>query len=696
MKKNSILFLMAVLPLVLFSCAKETVIDIEEQEAFNPNPDPWTVLPMAELPVVNGDLTITAKTGEDTKSQFTFDGSSVGISWTAGDVFKMYGMDGTTYCGTTTYTADASGPVVNFSGGASIASATSFYSIYPSSAVTDYSFYSGDPIFGVDIPVAQDAVANNIAEGVNLSFALSAAQEEDLHFKNVVAYIKFRLSGSVVDQIKSVTFRGTGILAGGVIIESNAFGEPEIVDGLYFAPDTRTTSVTLSGNFAADTDYYIAVAPGLQEGFSMVFANSDGSQTITKFSSKQLTLNRSRITDFGTISLGDSFDSADSIAELYIEHTTAKYATIAVIPDGYTKAEMDQYVLNAKSGIDALFNTEPYKTYRNYFNVWILKVASNESGARIADGTPEEQTRDCYFQSSWSNSSYSDMHANPVRVFSFVLDNCPDVADGSHDIANVPVLLIINDDRYGGIAWNYDNGLTYCMVPTTTGTLGWGYPANEASSVNALPTDPEGIHTVTDGEKLELGLNYSGTWRNTLVHEFGGHSIGKLGDEYWYNTSKDAVESIPGHSWGVPMSLNISAKSSAALVPWAELFDSGIQAQIAAKPAGVKEKYNRIGVFQGGDVSMFYRWRSEKISCMIDNRFYFSTWQRFIIVNRIMTLAGLSAITLSDFLDNDVPTDPLRDGGSPVMLPEGVSNRVPPRMMPMLPPPRYVNEVPVF
>ena len=181
MKKYLIIFLMAALPL-LFSCAKETVIDIEEQEAFNPNPDPWTVLPMAELPVVNGDLTITAKTGEDTKSQFTFDGSSVGVSWTAGDVFKMYGFDGTTYCGTTTYTAETGGSVVNFTGGASIASATSFYSIYPSSAVTDYSEYYGDPIFEVNIPELQDAVANNIAEGVNRSFALSATQEEDLHF----------------------------------------------------------------------------------------------------------------------------------------------------------------------------------------------------------------------------------------------------------------------------------------------------------------------------------------------------------------------------------------------------------------------------------------------------------------------------------------------------------------------------------
>ncbi len=42
-------------------------------------------------------------------------------------------------------------------------------------------------------------------------------------------------------------------------------------------------------------------------------------------------------------------------------------------------------------------------------------------------------------------------------------------------------------------------------------------------------------------------------------------------------------------------------------------------------------KYDRIGVFHGGGVSLFNRWRSEEVSCMIDNRPYFSAWQRALI-----------------------------------------------------------------
>ena len=57
---------------------------------------------------------------------------------------------------------------------------------------------------------------------------------------------------------------------------------------------------------------------------------------------------------------------------------------------------------------------------------------------------------------------------------------------------------------------------------------------------------------------------------------------------------------------------------------------------------------------------MFGRWRSEMISCMIDNRFYFSTWQRMLIVQRIMTLSG-STFDVESFWANDVTTDPVRD-----------------------------------
>ena len=93
--------------------------------------------------------------------------------------------------------------------------------------------------------------------------------------------------------------------------------------------------------------------------------------------------------------------------------------------------------------------------------------------------------------------------------------------------------------------------------------------------------------------------------------------------------------------------------------------------------------YGRIGIFQGGGTKMFGRWRSEMISCMIDNRYYFSTWQRMLIVKRIMSLSG-SEFNASSFWEKDVTTDPVRDVQSSKVM-GGIE--LPHREMPLLPPP---------
>ncbi len=104
----------------------------------------------------------------------------------------------------------------------------------------------------------------------------------------------------------------------------------------------------------------------------------------------------------------------------------------------------------------------------------------------------------------------------------------------------------------------------------------------------------------------------------------------------------------------MPFGKNLAHDPTAA--PWkSDLLDYPL-ATLVEKDAN----YGRIGAFQGGGTYMYGRWRSEMISCMIDNRFYFSTWQRMLIVQRIMTLSG-STFDVESFWANDVTTDPVRD-----------------------------------
>ncbi|MBO4446737.1 MAG: hypothetical protein J5764_01270 [Bacteroidales bacterium] len=596
------------------------------------------------------------------------------VIWTAGDEFNMFGCNESGQWYRAPYTTDNGGPDAEFYSNYGVPSPC--YSIYP--GITKLGSYDGNVLFGVNIPTTQWAVAGDIVDGLNISYAYSEEQTTDLHFQNMLALLRFRLSGELVSSVGKITLKCPSDIAGDTIIAVDEEGNAEITWDVRFEGDVASRSITLEGNFVAGDDYYIALSPGVQDGLTMIFSDWQGA-SLKKVSFNEFNFTRSRITDFGTIDLGDEFDETQPTYEpvLYNAATVEHPVSIVVIPDGFTAEQMDDYTIDAQIGLNALFNTEPYKTYRHYFNAWILKVASGGSGANVTDGNGNIITAtDCFFGSKWGESSYGDMGADDDAIFNFIINTCPDILDGTHDLREVPIVMIINDPRYGGICWNWSSGEGYAMVPTTTGNLCWGY----ASKCAASDSDPSaGIRDVTEEERSELGVS-DGDWRNVLIHEFGGHCFGKLADEYWGDSDHGAVTSIGGHNWGVPMSLNISATYNNP--PWqAELLDrlDGLTATDA--------HYGRIGVFQGGDGSILNRWRSEKISCMIDNRSYFSAWQRMLIVKRIKLLAG-ETFDLDEFFALDKTDDPVRDA---VSSPSPVRRSpIAPHPVPMLPPMRVV------
>ena len=697
MKKTIIYALIAVTPLMVFSCAKEVAVESPEQE-LPTMIDPWTAIDQTPYlqTAEGGNATLEAGFIQ-TKSYMEMNGADnfAKIVWSAEDAFTMYGYDSSFW--SAKYSTASGGEKATFTT-SQVVSATPQHSIFaPGSTSVKLGHDDSSVFFGLNLPASQDAVAGKVKDDYLFSYARSVSQSDDLTFKNIIALVRFKMSGSIANSVTSVTLRGANAVAGDFVIMPDSEGVPAVTLTKNFSGATQSSTITLTGTFAPDTWYYFAVIPGKQTGLSLVF--SDGVHTTTKIASNTVTFARGEISDLGTINLGSAFsDPAEpNLSTIKFMSATLgshKPVTIAVIPDGFTSAEMSKYEMLAKSAMNTLFNVEPFKSYKEYFNVYIMKVASNESGARITDGNSAEQNRKCYFESAWGGSTYSDMAANDEKIKSFVSANCPDIVDKTHTINEVPILMIINDSRYGGICHTSSTGFGYCMAPYTNngGRLAWSYPTMEAVS----DSDPSaGVAATSDSRKAEVGVN-AGNWLNTMVHEFGGHCFSKLADEYWYNTDLGAVSYISEHRYdynygGVPFGLNVSATYSKpgyddpgnpAYVKegWQHLLDN--KATLVAK----NPLYSRIGVYQGGDVSILNRWRSERVSCMIDNRFYFSTFQRELIVKRIMTLAG-KTFDETEFWAKDVPIDPVRDVvSSPVM---GEEDPVVPRVMPMLPPPVF-------
>ena len=625
----------------------------------------------------------------ETRSRLDFDETQAQVLWTGGDAFKMYRMSSSGY-NQTTYTTQDDGVVsATFTTTKRLSEDDSYTSIYPSAV---YSVFrkNDDIMLRIPVPPTQEAVPGGVQEGLNFSAAWSASQDENLKFRNLMSYVRFRLSGSAVSSLQSVTFDAGTTVAGDAALY---FQDGEVHFGYTstFGSPTyeRSNTVTLSGTFVEGQDYCIAMVPAsLTDGFSLTFSDGEG-RFIEKRSSKALTLTRSRIVDFGTIDLGDTWSADDQVIQYVTQTKGRKKNVIALLADGYTSDELDLFEERAKTAVDYLFSVEPYKSYKEYFTVYICRTVSNESGAGVIDENDKTiiiTPVDNRFGSRWPAESYSSMTADAAKVQSYLKVAIPEVVSKELTYQEVPAALLINDTRYGGICHIYENGWNYCQVPfqRNGGTIRWSFPKYQA--VNEQDNS-QGYRETTDAERDEMG-RMVGDWKNTFIHEFGGHAYGRLTDEYWSGTTTvTAPAAIAGHSYTVPHALNVSGFYDSA--PWKEDLLDHLDEWTARNP-----DYGRIGLWHGAYKSIYYRWRSEKTSCMIDNRPYFSTWQRILIVRRIMEKAG-ETFDMDDFIAKDVTVDPIRpvvpatasaEERSRILLKTRSQALLVPEM-PMLPPP---------
>ena len=349
----------------------------------------------------------------------------------------------------------------------------------------------------------------------------------------------------------------------------------------------------------------VAAPVNLDNGFTMSFFNDSGNEYVLK-GTNGANLQSSHILDLGTIEISSS-DFVNGAVTTYQASIKNKAVPFVIIPEGFTRSQMTDFQNKAKDVFDFIFSVDPYKEYRDYFNMYIIDAISNEAGADITGGAQ----KDTFFDAGWAAGSYSDMAANEDLVYSFVSVHCPDIVNGKATIDETAIIMIINDNRYGGICHNSSSGRGYAMVPVTNDgeNITWG---------------------AMDGYK---GLTNTGTWINIALHEGGGHMFGRLTDEYLTNY-KTLNGEYYGHSLTpVQYGLNVSTDASGTL--WSHLIP-------AAQGEKETRKFLYTGVYQiRNDANPDWGlYRSEEVSAMDDNRAYFSAWQRYLIAKRIHDIVG--------------------------------------------------------
>lgn len=156
---------------------------------------------------------------------------------------------------------------------------------------------------------------------------------------------------------------------------------------------------------------------------------------------------------------------------------TEEKLDIVVVGDGYTEADMATYEEHTRSKMDEVFAVEPFKSYKDQFNVWMVKVVSKESGV---DHDPQGTLRDTALDMEfWCGDTERLLCVNTTKAKQYAAE-APDVDQ---------VLALGNSTKYGGA----------------------GYPSEDVGT--------------SSGGNEQAG--------QVVVHEFG-HSIGDLADEYTY------------------------------------------------------------------------------------------------------------------------------------------------------------------
>lgn len=276
--------------------------------------------------------------------------------------------------------------------------------------------------------------------------------------------------------------------------------------------------------------------------------------------------------------------------------------------DGYDARDIAKgtFAANAMAGYQYLFDLEPYKTYKDYFNVYAVTAQSDDSGIGTVN-----TVKDSKFGVHFTQDRL--LCDNPDAAFLWAKK-----ANASMDMSKSLVILLMNTSNYEGICYMYGDGSALACCPVST---------------NAYPYDFRGI----------------------IQHEAGGHGFGKLADEYIYHNAyiqncecKDKCEHPQGDTdlstaYGVYKSLgwfkNLSMNGDAKLVPWSHLIYNS-------------QYSDYVDMFEGGYMHSRGIYRSEATSCMNNNIPYYSAISRQAIVERIKEYAG-ETFTLADFYAND-------------------------------------------
>lgn len=144
-----------------------------------------------------------------------------------------------------------------------------------------------------------------------------------------------------------------------------------------------------------------------------------------------------------------------------------KRINLVILSEGYQATELSDFITDATKLTNEMFNESPFSEYTNFFNVYAIKVPSNESGA--------DQPTTGIFVDTYFNATYNAFGSPRLLYYEIDGNNANNTAAKILNVlaSNFPTydqaLILVNSDKYGGsggqfpMAYNGTSGTKVIM-----------------------------------------------------------------------------------------------------------------------------------------------------------------------------------------------------------------------------------------
>lgn len=288
------------------------------------------------------------------------------------------------------------------------------------------------------------------------------------------------------------------------------------------------------------------------------------------------------------------------------------YCNFIIMGDGYTPEDYEgdesKFVQDARAAYNALFSVEPYKSLKDYFGVYYVNVVSQQrfnttgtyqNGAKNVDQNTSLQLK--------FSPNRTKIQGDETRIL-YYAERIDELT--ASQVCRSTIIVIANHNCHSGTCTVY-----YGFYETD-------YCEYYSIAYAALGNDNE---------------HQANSFKNTVIHEAGGHGFGKLADEYttssyYLNLERTQNELLSLHSKGIyknihPYSSGVTYLSD---TPWANLADINIYTP------------EQIGLYDGAYAVRNGFCRSTPSSIM-ENGSYFNAISRKQIYHRVMRMSGKTA-----------------------------------------------------